>query len=165
MAGRVISVALGAVVMAFLFMGSAPAATPTMALGRSMAGVRLGDSLDRLHEILGEPKAVHHVRSEIAGTEPVDIYGRLAFGPFPPFEGEAEISFMQTTRRSIRTASAIGVGTRKRRLEREFPSLSCYRPICRIALGGSRGTIGQRVTDFRMHNGRVKMVSIGRVID
>ncbi len=72
---------------------------------------------------------------------------------------------MQTTRRSIRTASGIGVGTRKRRLERELPTLSCYGPICRVAVGGGLGTIGQRVTDFRMHNGRVKMVSIGRVID
>jgi hypothetical protein len=56
-------------------------------------------------------------------------------------EGEAEVSSMQTTRRSIRTASGIGVGTRKRRLERELPSLSCYGPICRVTAGGGSGTI------------------------
>jgi hypothetical protein len=72
---------------------------------------------------------------------------------------------MQMARRSIRTASGIGVGTRKHRLEREFPSMSCYGRTCRVVAGGGLGTIGQRVTDFRMHNGRVKMVSIGRVID
>jgi hypothetical protein len=164
-AGWLRSVVLGAILTAFLLTGSASAATPTMVLGRSMAGVRLGDSLDRLHQILGEPKAVHHVHDEIAGTERVDIYGRLAFGSSLAVDGGGDISFMQTTRRSVRTASGIGIGTRKHRLEHEFPSLFCYRPICRVTVGGGPGTIGQRVTDFRMHNGRVRMVSIGRVID
>ncbi|MGN6558109.1 MAG: hypothetical protein ACTHLH_08885 [Solirubrobacterales bacterium] len=146
-------------------MGSASAAKPSMVLGRSMAGVRLGDSLAQLHQVLGEPKAVHHVADEIAGTERIDIYGRLAFGSFPSADTEGTLMYMQTARRSIRTVSGIGVGTRKHRLEREFPSMSCYGRTCRLVVGGGPGTIGQRVTDFQMHNGRVKMVSIGRVID
>jgi len=162
---RLISLALGATLAALLTVGSASAAKPSMVLGRSMAGVQLGDSLAHLHQILGEPKAVRHVANEIAGTERIDIYGRLAFGSFPSTDSEGTILYMQTTRRSIRTASGIGVGTKRHRLEREHPSMSCYGHICRIVAGGGHGTIGQRVTDFRMHNGRVKMVSIGRVID
>lgn len=162
---RLILFALSATLSALLIVGSASAAKPSMVLGRSMAGVRLGDSLARLHQILGEPKAIRHVANEIAGTERIDIYGRLAFGSFPAADDEEVVMYMQTTRRSIRTASGIGVGTRKHRLEREHPSMSCYGHICRIVAGGGQGTIGQRVTDFRMKHGRVKMVSIGRVID
>lgn len=141
------------------------AAKPSMALGRSMAGVRLGDSLARLHQVLGEPKAVHHVANQITGTERIDIYGRLAFGSFPSPGAEGVVMYMQTTRRSIRTGSGIGVGTRKRRLERELPSMSCYGHICSVVDGGGPQTIGKRVTSFWMHNRRVKVVSIGRVID
>jgi hypothetical protein len=162
---RLISFGLGATLAAPLIVGSASAAKPAMVLGRSMAGVALGDSLARLHQVLGEPKAVHHVADEIAGTERIDIYGRLAFGSFPSVDPEETILYMQTTRRKIRTVSGIGVGTRKHRLERELPSMSCYGRTCRVVAGGGFGTIGQRVTDFQMHHGRVKMVSIGRVID
>jgi hypothetical protein len=162
---RLFSSALGATLAVLLVAGSACAAKPTMVLGRSMAGVRLGDNLARLHEVLGEPRAVHHVANEITGTERIDVYGRLAFGSFPSAEAEADVFYMQTTRRSIRTASGIGVGTRKRRLEREFPSMSCYGRTCAVVVGGGLQTIGKRVTDFRMRGGRVKVVSIGRVID
>jgi hypothetical protein len=148
-----------------LIVGSASAAKPSMVLGRSMAGVQLGDSLARLHQVLGEPRAVHHVPNEITGTERIDIYGRLAFGSFPSADAAGAVLYMKTTRRSIRTASGFGVGTRKRRLERELPSMSCYGHTCTVVVGGGLQTIGKRVTSFRMHNGRVKMVSIGRVID
>lgn len=127
---RLASLLLGATLVALLTAGAASAAGSSLVLGRSMAGVRLGDSLARLHRVLGEPKAVRHVRNEIAGTD-----------------------------------SGIGVGTRKRRLEREFPSMTCHGRTCAIVAGGGLQTIGKRVTDFRMHNGRVKIVSIGRVID
>lgn len=162
---RLASLLLGATLVALLTAGAASAAEPSLVLGRSMAGVRLGDSLARLHRVLGEPKAVRHVRNEITGTERLDIYGRLVFGSFPSPEPEATVLYMQTTRRSIRTASGIGVGTRKRQLEREFPSMTCYGRTCAVVAGGGLQTIGKRVTDFRMHNGRVKIVSIGRVID
>jgi hypothetical protein len=163
---RLTPLALMVILAVLLIAAPASAARPSLVLGRSMEGVRLGDSLARLHRILGEPKAVRQVHNEIAGTERLDIYGGLVFGSFPsPESEEGVIFFMQTTRRSIRSATGIGVGTRKRRLEREFPSMSCYGRTCAIVVGGGLQTIGKRVTDFRMHNGRVKIVSIGRVID
>jgi hypothetical protein len=127
-----------------------------------MAGVALGDSVSRLHQVLGPPKAVKHEANEITGTMRIDIYGKLAFYSYG--ENDSILS-MKTTRRSIRTNSGIGVGTTKRRLEREFPGFSCYRRICSIVAGGGVPTIGKRVTTFRMRRGLVRSVSIGRVID
>jgi hypothetical protein len=160
-----LAVALVVLLATLLLAGYASAAAHSLVLGRSMAGVRLGDSLARLHQVLGQPKAVRHVHNEITGSERIDIYGRLAFGSFPSADAEEAVLYMQTTRRSIRTASGIGVGTRKHRLERELPGMSCYGHICTIVAGGGLQTIGKRVTTFRIRNGRVRVVSIGRVID
>jgi hypothetical protein len=159
------AIAVGAVLVALLIAGSASAANDQLVLGRSMAGVRLGDSLTRLHQVLGEPRAVRHVHNEIVGSERIDIYGGLLFGSFPSPEAEGSVFYMETTRRSIRTASGIGVGTRKRRLEHRYPGMTCYGHICSVVVGGGLATIGKRVTSFRMRNGSVRIVSIGRVID
>ncbi len=159
------SVRLPALVLAFLLLaliavGSAPAATQPLVLNRSMAGVELGSSLTRLHEVLGPPRAVRYVSNEITGSLRIDVYGKLSFSSY-----DGPILGMQTTRRSLRTTSGIGVGTTKRRLEREFPSLSCYGRTCAIVAGGGVATIGKRVTTFRVRDGVVRSVSIGRVLD
>lgn len=125
-----------------------------------MAGVRLGDSVDRLHRVLGEPKAVDYVDNEITGSMRIDIYGKLSFASYSD-----SILGMRTTRRSIRTPTGIGIGTTKRRLERNFSGLSCYWHRCSIVAGGGIATIGKRVTTFQMRNAKVRAISIGRVID
>jgi hypothetical protein len=129
-------------------------------LNRAMAGVRLGDGINRLHRLLGEPRDVDFVENEITGTLRIDIYGGLSFTSY-----DDSILGMRTTRRSIRTPSGIGVGTTKRRLERELPGLSCYWHRCTIVAGGGLQTIGKRVTTFQMRTGKVRAISVGRVID
>jgi hypothetical protein len=129
-------------------------------LNRAMAGVRLGDSVDRLHLVLGEPRDVDYVENEITGSMRTDIYGKLSFSSVG-----GSILGMRTDRRTIRTPDGIGVGTTKRRLERELPGLSCYRHRCGIVAGGGPQTIGKRVTAFQMRDGKVRAISIGRVID
>ena len=97
------------------------------------------DAVDVFEQILDAVEllpAGHNVSNEIAGTERIDIYGRLAFGSFPSPEAEGQVLYMETTRRSIRTASGLGVGTRKPRLERELPSLRCYRHLCSVVASG-----------------------------
>jgi hypothetical protein len=131
-----------------------------LVLNRSMAGVKIGDSVTRLHRILGPPKAVRNEPNEITGSMRVDVYGKLSFSSF-----DGSILAMKTTRRSIRTRSGIGVGTTKRRLEREFPGMSCFGRTCTIVAGGGVATIGKRVTSFRLRNGVVRFVVVGRVID
>jgi hypothetical protein len=128
-------------------------------LNRGMAGVRLGDGVDRLHRVLGEPRDVDYVANEITGSMRIDIYGRLSFA-----SGGGSILGMRTNRRSIRTPTGIGVGTTKRRLGRELPGLSCYWHRCSIIAGGGQQTIGKRVTTFQMRRGKVRAISIGRVI-
>jgi len=129
-------------------------------LNRGMAGVRLGDSINRMHRLLGEPKGIDYVKNEITGSLRIDIYGRLSFTSYG-----GSILSMRTARRSIRTPTGIGVGTTKRRLEREFPGLSCYWHRCTIIAGGGLQTIGKRVTTFQIRRGKVRVISIGRVID
>jgi len=129
-------------------------------LYKSIAGVKLGASVDRLHSILGRPNAVKYKRNEITGSLRFDYYGRLSYASY-----DGTILGMKTTRRSIRTRSGIGVGTSKRRLNRRFPGLDCYGNNCSIVSGGGVATIGRRVTSFRIRNGKVRSVSIARVID
>ncbi|MGK2956104.1 MAG: hypothetical protein ACSLFI_10600 [Solirubrobacterales bacterium] len=147
---------------------AAPMATPASAdakrnrivLNRSIAGVKIGVSVNRLHSILGQPNAVRFKRNEITGSMRFDYYGKLSYSSYA-----GTVLGMKTTRRSIRTKSGIGVGTSKRRLNRRFPGLSCYGPICSIVAGGGVATIGRRVTSFRIRNGKVRSVTVGRVID
>jgi hypothetical protein len=131
-----------------------------LGLNRSMAGVRLGDSVNRLHRLLGEPRGVDHVAHEITGSLRIDVYGNLSFASYG-----GSIFGMRTARRSIRTPTGIGVGTTKRRLERDLSGLTCYWHRCTIVAGGGPLTIGKRVTTFQMRNGKVRAISIGRVID
>jgi hypothetical protein len=140
--------------------GPAATANHQLVLNHSIAGVRLGDDLDHLYRVLGPPKAVKHETSEIAGSVRIDVYGRLAF-----VSSGGSILEMKTARRSIRTSSGIGVGTRRRRLERELSGMSCRRFICTIVAGGGVATIGKTVTTFWMGHGVVRMISIGRVLD
>lgn len=157
---RVLALAASALVAALLFAGSAAADPHRLGLGWSMAGVRLGDSVDRLHRVLGEPRAVDYVENEITGSMRLDFYGKLSFASY----GESILG-MRTIRRSIRTPDGVGVGTTKRRLEREFRGLSCYWHRCSVVAGGGIATIGRRVTTFQLRAGKVRGVSIGRVID
>lgn len=154
------TVLLAALLFALVPAGSAAADTHLMVLNRSMAGVRVGDSLARLHQVLGEPRAIEHEANEITGSMRIDVYGKLSFSSYG-----SSILAMKTTRRSIRTRSGIGVGTTKRRLERRFPGLSCYGRTCTIVAGGGVATIGKTVTSFRVRHGVVRFVVIGRVID
>lgn len=161
-ATRLLLAAASALAAALLLTSPAAADPHRLGLGWSMAGVRLGDSVAKLHRVLGEPRSVDYVESEIAGTVRIDFYGKLSFASF----GYSEtILNMRTTRRSIRTPDGIGVGTSKRRLEREFSGLDCYWHRCSVVAGGGLGTIGKRVTTFQLRAGKVRGVSIGRVVD
>jgi hypothetical protein len=152
--------ALAVLLFAFVLASSASAARYELVLNRSMAGVQIDDSISRLHEILGPPKTVKQEANEITGSMRVDVYGGLAF-----YSYDGSVLSMKTTRRSIRTKSGIGVGTAKRRLERQLPNFDCYRRTCWIVAGGGVAAIGKRVTTFRIRDGAVRSVSIGRVID
>lgn len=153
--------ALASCALAVLALAAFAQADPhRLGLNRSMAGVRLGDSVAKLHRVLGQPRGVDHVANEITGSMRIDIYGKLAFGSVG-----GRIYGMRTSRRSIRTPNGIGVGTTKRRLEREFSGLSCYWHRCTIVAGGGSATIGRRVTGFQLRNGKVRAITIARVID
>jgi hypothetical protein len=134
--------------------------TKLLVLNRSMAGVKIGNSISTLHRVLGPPKAVRNETNEITGSMRLDIYGKLSFSSY-----DGSVLAMKTTRRRLRTKSGIGVGVTKRRLERRFPGMSCYGQVCTIVAGGGLATIGKRVTSFRIRHGVVRVVIVGRVID
>jgi len=160
LSARSLTVVLIALLLAIAAPSPASTVTHRLVLNHSMAGVEVGNSINRLHRILGPPKAVKQEANEITGSMRVDIYGKLSFSSYG-----GSILSMKTTRRSIRTKSGIGVGTTMRRLERKLPNLTCYGRTCTIVAGGGVATIGKRVTVFRMRRGTVRFVVIGRVID
>lgn len=128
-------------------------------VNHSIAGVALGNSLHRVHQKLGRPKAHKTVSGEL-GTFRIDYYGKLQVST-----SGNEVSSVLTRRHSIRTRAGLGVGTTKRRLKRHFPNVDCGYGICRVSNYSGSNQIGKPVTDFRMRHDRVKAVIVGRVID
>ncbi len=158
------SVFSGMALLAFALLAipapSQGAGVKRLVINHSMAGIRPGDDVERLHRHLGKPKGIRYLQNEITGSMRADYYGKLAF-----YSHGGTILSMKTTRRSMRSRSGIHVGMTTRKLRRKLPGLSCYMPMCRIVAGGGSATIGRRVTSFRIRDGRVRFITIGNVID
>ncbi len=150
-------VALVAVVALSALTASAYAA---LAPQRGMAGIELGMSRAEVRAELGKPLAA--------------IRGRNEFGPFLEFrypfllrvifQGNEQVTAIETRGRRERTASGVGVGSGLREVRRLVRGVRCD--------GGRDGHCflgsfvpGRRVTDFFLRGGRVTRVIVGFVID
>ena len=138
----------------------APAAEAVIQVNRGIAGARLGNTRSQVRAALGRPARVQ------SGTND--------FGPFIVFSyrGGLTVSFqagrvsgVRTTGRGDRTIRGVGVGSTQAAVRARVPGVRCE------TIGGTRSCHtgrflpGQRVTDFRLLNGRVRSVTVAVVLD
>lgn len=151
-----------AALAAFLTALAVPAAAQAMVqLDRGIAGARLGNSQAEVRAALGKPARV--------------IEGSNDFGPFVSFryrgglsvnfQGRKRVSSVSTSGRGDRTAAGVGVGSSESAVKAKVKGVKCE------TVAGSRSchthefTAGRRVTDFLIGGGKVKRITVGRVLD
>lgn len=131
----------------------------------SIRGVKVGMTLAQVRERLGSPASDRPTRHPILGLTRTLRYGQLTVS----FDGRASTSpatAVMTESRGDRTAAGLGVGSSESQLRAGLKGLRCekrygYRTC---TLGVLRP--GRLVTDFSLTSaGRVKRVTLGRVID
>jgi hypothetical protein len=131
----------------------------------SIRGVKVGMTLTQVRERLGNPTSNRATRHPILGLTRTLRYGQLTVS----LDGRAStapVTAVVTESRADRTASGLGVGSTERQLRAGLKGLKCetdlgYRTC---VLGVLRP--GRLVTDFSLStSGRVKRVTLGRVID
>jgi hypothetical protein len=126
-----------------------------------MAGVKLGMSKATVKSALGNPLAV--------------VHGTNEFGPYTQFryphrvvvifQGNANVTALETRGTFERTASGLGVGSTKAQVKAKLVGEHCVSfsggSLCQ--LGGQNP--GDRGTTFFFHGGRVLRVTVAFVID
>ncbi len=131
----------------------------------SIRGVKVGMTLTQVRERLGNPTSNRATRHPILGLTRTLRYGQLTVS----LDGRAStapVTAVETESRADRTAAGLGVGSTERQLRSGLKGLKCetdlgYRTC---VLGVLRP--GRLVTDFSLStSGRVKRVTLGRVID
>jgi hypothetical protein len=146
--------------LASLVAATAISATPAGVVihpGHSIAGVQLGMTRAEVRAELGRPTRVIRGRNEF-GTFRVFRYFRLTV----TFQGEQTATAIQTTRKREKTPSGVGVGSTRAQLLANVPAVRC-RSATLCTKGRFRA--GNRVTVFRLRNGKITSVLVGFVID
>ena len=142
---------------------SAPAAADASIVPQQgMLGVKIGMTATQISARLGDPDAVSHPRNEIFGR-----YIRYRYGEVyvELFEDTTQAFHFYTSGRSARTTKGVGVGSPESYMRSAIQGESCRNEggvrFCNVG----KLEAGQIVTTFRIKNGRVTRVDIGRVID
>jgi hypothetical protein len=150
---------VAATVAALTVPASAGASTVSQ---QGMLGVKLGTTANQIRARLGPPDAVRHPASEILGRYTEYRYGEVRVSLFDS-NGQA-FNFV-TRGKSARTTRGVGVGSPESYVKSAVPGVTC-----KTEFGFRNCTLGQAlpgriVTAFRIVNGRVASVTVGRVID
>jgi len=152
-----------ALLIAALLLLPVASASAEVVPGESIAGVEIGMKRGEVKRLLGQPDEVRRPRHEIFGRFIELRYGRLKVGLF---RSDRTVFSVRTTSRRERTASGVGVGTRKRGLRRRLEGERCERleGFRHCFLG--RFEAGEIVMDFILtRSNRVKAIRLIRVID
>ena len=152
-----------------LLVAAAPAGA-TIVPNKGMAGVELGDGIERAVEVLGAPDRTFG-SSDFAGFKESYYYNKSALKlEFRRGAGEClELTSIRTRSGIERTKEGVGKGTTKKALRAKLKREKCrtFRHPKRITICwlGSM-TPSKPVTEFRIDSkGRVNNVRVGIVID
>ena len=140
-------------------------AAATIVPQKGMLGIELRQTVTQVRSELGPPDGIVFVDNEIIGRQRIYRYGRTTVS----FDGDgrnARVIGISTTSRRERTANDVGVGSRRRTVERKVRGVTCKVEfgVDHCYVGAFRA--GRRVTDFLIgRRGRVTRVVVGIVID
>ena len=129
---------------------------------QGMLGVKMGMTASQITARLGPPDAVSRPRNEIFGRFIRYRYGEVFV---ELFQSNSQAFHFYTTGRSARTTKGVGVGSPESYVRSAISGEACRNEggfrFCNVG----QLEAGRIVTTFRIRNGRVIRVDIGRVID
>ena len=130
-------------------------------IDRGIAGARIGNTQAQVKTALGNPKLTKT--------------GSNDFGPFTQFfyegglrvffQGNDEVTAINTTGLGDRTAKGVGVGSTEKAVKSRVPGVKCETFDTVRSCHTGTGNPGERITDFFLKNGKVVRVTVGIVID
>jgi hypothetical protein len=141
----------------------APVAHADVVVGRSVAGVRLDMTSNKVRAVLGAP-----VRTVIAKDEIQGSVKRMDYGLTRVYLGRQtnRVYAIHTTSRRQRTSRGVGVGSTKAAVLRLVRGVRCETFGTFTSCHVGELLAGRKVTDFALSRaGRVTRVTLGYVID
>jgi hypothetical protein len=139
-----------------------PAAAPALIqVDRGISGVRLTNSQAEVRAALGKPRTIIRDRNIFGPT----LTFRYRGGITVFFQGRRNVTAVFTTGRGDRTVRGVGVGSTEQAVRNRVPGVTCDSVSGVRSCHTNEFLPGQRVTDFRIRNGRVNRVAVSFVID
>ena len=154
---------LAATLIAVASLAFASAANAEIVPGKGIAGISLGQTQAKVHDVAGEPLHVAR-RSDEFGKTIIWSYLRLNVD----FRNGKRVTTVTSFSRTERTALDIGVGSTEAQLVEAYPSATCRTEPA----GGkvfrscflSRGTSPGPITAFAIRGSRVDHVQVTRPV-
>jgi len=142
-------------------LGAPAAASALVQVDRGIAGARLGSTRAEVRAALGSPRTAR------SGANDFGSFSRWTYrgGITVLFQGRAEVSSVSTTGRGDRTARGVGVGSSERAVRRRVRGVRCETIAGFRSCHTGRFTAGEIITDFLLRGGKVRRISVGRVLD
>ena len=147
---------------AAIALAAAAPAGASIVVQQGMLGVKMGMTTSQVTARLGPPDAVSHPSNEIFGRFTRYRYGEVRVEFFESNDGAFHF---YTSGRSARTTNGVGVGTPEAYLRSAIRGESCRNEGGQRFCNVGKLEAGEIVTTFRLRNGLVTRVDIGRVID
>ena len=151
-------IALVTIVAALALPASASA---LIQIDRGIAGARLTNTQAEVRAALGKPVRVIRGRNIFGPTLTFRYRGGISVF----FQGRRTVTAVFLTGRGDRTRRGVGVGSSERAVRNRVPGVTCDSVSGVRSCHTNEFLPGQRVTDFRIRNGRVNRVAVSFVID
>ena len=147
--------------IAVAFLTLTAEASAMIQIDRGIAGARLGASPAQVRAALGKPTKTSSGRNDFGPWLRYTFAGGI--GVF--FQGRKEVTSVQTTGLGDRTAKGVGIGSTQDDVVKNVPRVKCETVETSLTCHTRDLLPGQRVTDFRIEDGKVVRVTVGIVID
>jgi hypothetical protein len=143
-----------------LALTQAPGALALIQLDKGISGVRIGNTKAQVRASLGNPQKSRAGRNEFGSFVQYLYPGGMTV----TFQGEDRVSSVVTTGLGDRTSSGIGVGSEEAAVK-NISGIKCENIGSSRSCHTGRLVAGRKVTDFRIANGKVVSVFVGKVLD
>jgi len=142
-------------------LGVPAAAEALIQVDRGIAGARLGNSRTEVRAALGPPASTRSGTNDFGRF----LQWRFRGGITVLFQDRREVTLVSTTGRGDRTRRGVGVGSTEAQVKARVRGIRCETIVGTRSCHTGRFTAGEIITDFQLRGGKVRSVSVGRVLD